>query len=289
MKPKVFIAIIMAIFFWGFSVIWTNQLLLEDIPVFTLIFFRMAFAALILLLFSTLTKQLQRIKKGDWKFFFLMAFFEPFIYFIGETYGILATNSPTLTALIVALIPMFALIPGVVLYKEKVSWYNIVGVFLTIPGTLLMVFNTSDLTPKYWWGLLILSLAIIGSVGYSTVVKRLSSYNSVTIATYQFFIGTLLFLPPFLLLNDGYHIKNIFSMNILQPLIFLSLFCSCISFALYIFSIKEIGMTRACIFTSLIPGVSAVGSYLYGYETFTWPQIVGIVIVILGVISTQKK
>lgn len=288
MNIKVYVAIFMAIFFWGFSFIWTNQILLEDIPVFTFIFFRMFIAGLLLLIFSAVTGKLQKVEKKDWWLMVLMAFFEPFIYFIGETFGLQATNSPTLSALIIALIPVFALAAGVFIYKEKVSWINVVGVILTIPGILLMVFNTGDMTPEYWWGIALLFLAIFGSVGYSSVVRMLSKYNSFTIATYQFVFGAVLFFPFFLGFNSDYEIVRIFSPEIFTPLISLAILCSCLSFVLYIFAIKSLGIARSSIFTSLIPAVSAIGAYIYGYETFTWPQILGILIVILGVAVTQK-
>lgn len=289
MNIKVFTAVFLAIFFWGFSFVWTNQILMEDIPVFTFIFFRMFIAGTLLYLFSKFTGKLQKIEKGDYKLLFLMAFFEPFIYFIGETFGLQATNSPTLSALIIALIPVFALGAGVFIYKEKVTWINLLGVIATIPGILLMVLNTGDMNPEYWWGIALLFLAIFGSVGYSTVVKRLSRYNSFTIATYQFVFGAILFLPCFLIFNGDYQVAGLFEWNILKPILYLAVLCSCLSFVLYIFSIKSLGIARSSVFTSLIPAVSAVGAYIYGYETFTWQQILGIVIVILGVAITQKQ
>lgn len=289
MNAKVFIAVFLAIFFWGFSFVWTNQILMEDIPVFTFIFFRMLIAGLLLLIFTKLTGKLQKIEKGDYKLLLLMAFFEPFIYFIGETFGLKATNSPTLSALIIALIPIFALMSGVFIYKEKISWVNILGVLCTIPGILLMVFHTGDMTPEYWWGIALLFLAIFGSVGYSTVVKGLSKYNTLTIATYQFVFGAVLFLPCFLIFNGDYNVAGLLEWDIIQPILYLAVLCSCLSFALYIFAIKSIGIARSSVFTSLIPAVSAIGAYIYGYETFTWQQILGIAIVTLGVVITQKQ
>lgn len=289
MNIKVFVAVFLAIFFWGFSFVWTNQILLENIPVFTFIFFRMFIAGGVLYIVSKITGKLQKIEKGDYKLLFLMAFFEPFIYFIGETFGLKATNSPTLSALIIALIPVFALGAGVFIYKEKISWINILGVIATIPGIVLMVFHTGDMTPEYWWGIALLFVAIFGSVGYSSVVKRLEKYNSFTIATYQFVFGAVLFLPCFIIFNGDYQVAGIFQWNILKPILYLAILCSCLSFVLYIYSIKSLGIARSSVFTSLIPAVSAVGAYIYGYETFTWQQLTGIAIVIMGVVFTQKS
>lgn len=289
-RPIIFLFITIAIVLWGFSFVWTNQLIEADIPVFTFIFFRMLMAGTLLLIFSLAAKKLQRVKGKDFLWLLLMAFLEPFIYFIGETFGLKATNSPTLSALIVATIPIFAMSSEIIFYKVKISWINILGVLVTIPGILLMVLNTGKLTADYWWGIALLFLAVFGSVGYSTVIKKLSAnYNSYTLTTWQFILGAAFFFPFFLIYNDGYPLQMIFTREIIVPLGTLAVLCSCLAFVLYVNAIREIGITRSSIFTSLIPGVAAIGAYMYGIESFTWIQMGGILIVILGVVFTQWK
>ncbi len=291
-RPSVIIYtyISIAIILWGFSFIWTNQLIKVNTPIFTFIFFRMLIAGLLLLLFSFIFKKLQRVDKIDYKFFILMSLFEPFIYFIGESFGIKATNSPTLSSVIIASIPVFTLVSGQIFFKEKISIWNIFGVVITIPGIILMVFNKGNFTPEYWWGILLLFVAVFSAVGYTTTVKKLASkYNSYTISTYQFLIGALLFLPLFLIFNANSFDMSFFRKEVLIPLLSLSVLCSSFAFILYIESIKVLGVTRAAIFTSLIPAFSALGAYLYGQESFSAIQLSGMAIVMFGVILTQKS
>lgn len=289
-RPVVFVYITTAIILWGFSFIWTNQLIEADIPVFTFIFFRMLMAGTLLALFSLAIKKMQKVKGKDFLWMMLMAFFEPFIYFIGETFGLKATNSPTLSALIVATIPIFAMSSEIIFYKVKISWVNLLGVLVTIPGILLMVLNSGKLTADYWWGIALLFLAVLGSVGYTTVVRKLTEkYNSYTLTAWQFLLGALYFLPCFLAGNNGYPIVSIFTGEIIVPLLMLAVLCSCLAFVLYVNSIREIGITRSSIFTSLIPGVAALGAYIYGIEKFTPIQLLGIAVVVMGVIFTQWK
>src|SRR5574344_569234 len=166
-RPVIFVYVTTAIILWGFSFIWTNQLLINKVPVFTFIFWRMFIAAIIMVILSALLKKLQKVSGKDLLLMLLMALFEPFIYFIGETFGLKATISPTLSALIIATIPIFAMLSEIIFYKVKISLINILGVLITLPGILLMVLNSGKLTADYWWGIALLFVAVLGSVGYT--------------------------------------------------------------------------------------------------------------------------
>ena len=74
-----YLAILVTVFFWGMSFLWSDAVLDQNVPVFTFIFTRMVLAATCLTLFSLLTGRLQRIRKGDLKWFVAMTAFEPFL------------------------------------------------------------------------------------------------------------------------------------------------------------------------------------------------------------------
>ena len=116
MAPKVhpsklltYIASIFAITLWGMSYIWTDKLIAQNIPIFYFVFVRILLAGVILFLFNTAYGRIKRIQKKDLPKFLLLAFFEPFIYFICETYGLKVTGSPTLSAMVIATIPIFSI------------------------------------------------------------------------------------------------------------------------------------------------------------------------------------
>ena len=95
----------------------------------------MSLAALILLIVGRITGKIQRIKnKKDALWFLALALMEPFFYFIGETYGVKLTASPTISSMIIATIPVVGLVAGLSFYKEKVTAGNIAGILMTVPG-----------------------------------------------------------------------------------------------------------------------------------------------------------
>lgn len=285
-----YLAVSVAVILWGFSFLWTNQLLISRVPVYTFIFFRMALAGILLWLFSVLTHRLQKVRGKDWWWLLLMVFFEPFIYFIGETFGLKVTGSPTVSAIVVATIPIFTMISGRVFFKERLSGLNIFGIFLTIPGILLVMYGKDCFTVRYFWGILLLFLAVAGSVGYSTVVKKIADrYNAFTIASYQFIFGALFFLPLFLICDVKTFSWSMFTWEMLYPLLALAILCSSLAFVLYINSIKRVGLTRTSIFTALIPAVSAIGAFFMGQEELGALKLTGMALVIAGVIIAQHK
>jgi drug/metabolite transporter (DMT)-like permease len=287
---KSYAAVVFAELCWGFSFIWTQQLAGEQqIPVFVLIFIRMLISAVAMTVISLAVGSRLKVDRQDVKWFLLLAFFEPFLYFIGETFGIKATNSPTLSALIIAVIPIVTMFADILFYKTKLAAIAKFGVLLTLPGTLLMVLKKDPSTSVYWWGIALLMLAVFSSCGYSITVRRLvDKYSAITINTWQFCIGAVFFLPFFLLTKGDFPVMTLFQAPAIGPLLCLAILCSCGAFSCYVFALKHIGITRACIFSATIPIVSATASYFMGIETFSWLELLGIAVVIAGVILAQR-
>ena len=281
----------LAIVLWGFSFVWTNDILQRDVEPFTFLFIRLFLAGAILYAGSKFARKLEKIERKDYIWVILMAFFEPFIYFIGETYGIKATNSAVISAVIIATIPVFTLFAERILYKVPLTAFKIFGTAITIPGIIMVIMKDGEqASAEHLYGILLLFLAVAGSIGYSSVVKKLSGrYNTITITTYQFVVGSMFFLPLFLMYGlDGLN-STFFSKEVIVPLLELTVLCSCLSFACWVAAIKRLGMARTSIFSALIPAVSAVGAAMLGQETVTVMTFAGIGVVIAGVIIAQRN
>lgn len=284
----IYISILTAVTFWGFSFIWTNSLLQQGFPVYSLVFFRMLFAAIILSIVSFTARKIEKVDKKDYGWFLLLVLLEPFIYFLGETFGLQILNSPTISSIIISTIPLFAMIAGIVFYKERVGIINVLGIIITLPGILLVVFEKGGISVDHYIGILLLFVAVFAAVGYSVVVKRLAGkYNSYTIVTYQHTLGALYFLPFFLFSDLQSLSLDMFTWSVLSPLLFLAILCSCVAFILFINSIKVLGVARANIFTTLVPAISAIGAFLLGHEDMSFRKALGITVVIAGVIIAQ--
>jgi Permeases of the drug/metabolite transporter (DMT) superfamily len=284
-----YLGILVTVFFWGMSFLWSDAVLDQNVPVFTFIFTRMILAASALTLFSLLTGQLQRIRKGDLRWFAAMTAFEPFLYFLGETFGLKITGSPTLCSVIIATIPVFTLIVGQIFFKEKLSLLNRIGIFVAVAGVISFILIGGSLHTEYLYGIAILFLAVIGSTGYTAICKRLidRGYNACSIVTWQFILAIGFFLVPFLLFDAASWTPAYLAWPVLRPILALAVLCSGVAFVLYAACVRHIGMTRTVVFLPLVAIVSAGAALILGQDTLKPLQMVGIVVAMAGVVMAQ--
>jgi drug/metabolite transporter (DMT)-like permease len=271
------------------SYIWTDKLIAQGIPIFYFVFVRILMAGIILFLFNTAYARIKRIQRADLPKFLLLAFFEPFIYFICETYGLKLTGSPTLSAMVVATIPIFSIAAGMFFFKEKINLINIIGILFTLAGIVMVAMAKGELGENFIWGVVLLLIAVISEVGHASITKSLSgNYSSQIIVMYQFLIGAVYLLPLFLWKGlDEFDIKTYFTPEVWYPITCLAILCSSLAFSLWVSTIKNLGVAKSSIFSALIPVAAAIIAWILGHEIMNQRQWLGIIVSSLGVILSQ--
>lgn len=284
-----YLAISLSMLFWGCSFVWTKQLLNAGFPVFTIVFFRLLIASSIFVTMFKVMGKLEKIRKGDWKKFLLLALCEPFLYFIGEEFG-LAHTSASFASVIIALIPIIVSVTMYFVEGEKLSWKLLAGTVISIIGIAIMTFGPNSNVIFNMRGLLWLFLALAAAGGYSVYLSRLvNEYSPVTVTTYQNLLAMPFYLP-FVCIFDLRHWGSItWSGSAILNLVCLAVLCSAGAYTLYSFSAKRIGITRLTVFTNAIPIVTIIVAALLGQEAFTLQKFIGIVIVVFGVIFSQMR
>ena len=288
-KTVIYIASIFAILLWGMSYLWTDQLISHNIPVFYFVFVRILLAGIVLFLFNTASSRIKRIQRQDWPKFLMLSFCEPFIYFICETYGLKETGSPTISAMVIATIPIFSVGAGMLFFKEKINVINIGGILMSLIGIVLVAMSKGEVGENFFWGILLLLIAVISEVGHASLTKSLSgTYSSQIIVMYQFLIGSVFLLPLFIWKGiDNFSFAEYFSLDVWHPILCLAVLCSSLAFTLWVGTIKTLGVAKSSIFSALIPVVAALIAWLIGRETLNTRQWIGIAISAVGVILSQ--
>ena len=284
-----YIASTFAITLWGMSYIWTDKLIGLGIPIFYFVFVRILLAGLVLFLFNTAYGRIKRIQRQDLPKYLLLAFFEPFIYFICETFGLKLTGSPTLSALVIATIPIFSIGAGMLFFKEKINIVNIIGILFSLIGIVMVAMAKGELGEKFIWGVVLLLIAVIAEVGHASITKSLSgNYSSQIIVMYQFLIGSIYLFPLFVWKGTaGFDATIYFSPEVWYPLICLAILCSSLAFSLWVSTIKNLGVAKSSIFSALIPVAAAIIAWVLGHEMLNSRQWIGIGISTVGVILSQ--
>ncbi len=275
-----------AVFFWSFSFVWFKIAYLAYRPI-TVVLFRLVISVVLILVISMSLKRLQKPTMKDFKLFVLMAFFEPFMYFLGESYGLMYVSS-TVAAVIVATIPLLSPVAAWYYFREKVSLKNILGFVFSFMGVGLVVLNSSfrfDASPL---GVGLEFIAVFAAIAYSIVLRNVVyRYNTLTIIAYQNLIGIVLFLPIWLMVDLGGFLATPFHLKAFQAIVLLAVFASTLAFVFFTQSIRHLGVNRSNTFVNLIPVFVAILSFVVLKEGMDAQKIVGILVVITGLFLAQ--
>lgn len=291
-KSFVYLLLAFAAIVWGVSFILTKELFNSEphLTVLTILTFRLILATAVTLPSLLLMRRLEPIRRGDLKWFLILALLEPFIYSICETSGVQLVSG-SMSSIIVATIPLFVPFGMAAAYKERIRPVTLIGILLSVIGLAVMLLfggqSNLDANPA---GLAFLFGAVLTAVVFTIVlVKLVGSYKPFTITAYQNFFGCIYFLPLMLILDGSQLPLLSYSPKMILLLLVLGIFCSTLAYVFYNVGVQRLGATAACIFTNAIPVFSLIAALLIGQETFSWSKPIGIVIVIIGVIIAQLK
>jgi len=274
--------------FWSYTFIWYKVVYDFYNPI-TVVFFRLIISSIFLFALMAPLKKLQKIKKGDLKYFILVSVFNPLLYFLGESYGI-KFSSTTVAAVIIATIPLFTSFTSSYFLQEKITKTNILGVFFSIIGVGFVIFNNGEAIEATTFGIGMLSFAVAAAIGYTLILKKLTTkYNSITVVTYHNSIGIILFAPLFFIIDFPEFKSTGFSSDAWIPLLELAIFGSSFAFIFFTFAIQKIGVGKANAFTNLIPVFTAVIAYFVLDEILNFNKMLGISLVIGGLFLSQVK
>ncbi len=283
---KVYIVLIISMIFWGFSFVWA-KVALETYSPISVVLLRLIVSSVAIYIFVKISRIKIRLLKKDIKLFILLAFFEPFLYFLGETFG-LQRVSATTASVIISTIPIFVPIFAFILFREKLSFINITGSIVSFIGVLIIIFNKNFSLDASLSGVLLMMVAVFAATGYSLVVKNITErYNPVIIVLFQSSFAILGFFPLFLIFDLNNFLSIEHNSNSIIAIIQLGIFASSIAFILFAYGIRKIGVSKAGFFSNLIPIFTAIIAFFLLDERLSIIKYIGIAIVILGLFLSQ--
>ncbi|MCX6235744.1 MAG: DMT family transporter [Bacteroidetes bacterium] len=285
-KTYIYVLIFFSMLFWGCSFIWSKIVFNYYNPI-TTIFLRLVLSTIILYTGLKIFNRTEKIYMEDIRLFLLSALFNPFIYFLGENYG-LKFSTPSICAVVIATIPLFTTLMARFMLKEKLPFINILGILLSFSGIVLMLVNKDLSLNASPLGIVFLLVAVMAAASYSILLKKLTyKYSAFTIILIQNFIGILYFLPFFLI----FELRNFLTVKpnaeLISSLLMLAIFASSLAFVFFAIAVREIGVSRTNVFSNTIPVFTAIFSYFILSEYFSFNKIAGMIIVVAGVMLTQ--
>ena len=266
---------------WAGSGIAVKEALVVFTPL-TLIVLRFTLAVILMLAIGLIFRQnnilgLQRLDRKDLPLFLLGGLFQPFLYFIFETYTYQSFASPTIAEAMLSTQPVLAPIFAFVLLRERVTRNNIIGILLSTIGMLmLLLMGNGDmgngvLAIGNGKGVILAILTVSMSVSYSVILRRIPSrYSPLSIVFYVQSISLVLFYIVWGVMGEVgallHHTIPFYTTlhntpQLLQSCLavgYLAVFSSVAAFVLFCYTVRQIGVTRANIFNNVRPVFTAI-------------------------------
>ena len=298
-----YIAVVTAMLIWAGAGIAVKEALVVFSPL-TLIVLRFTLAVLLMLVVGLIFRSneilgLQRITKRDIPLFLLGGLFQPFLYFIFETYTYQSFASPTIAEAMLSTQPVLAPVFAFLLLRERVTRNNIVGILLSTIGMLMLLLVGADnYAMGNSWGVLLAVVTVSMSVSYSVILRRIPTcYSSLSIVFYVQSFSLILFYVVWMIMGEAstlfYNVAQLVQ-NTTQFLhsgaavLYLAVFASVAAFVLFCYTVREIGVTRANVFNNVRPVFTALLMWLIFDEVLPIWKLIGIIIIIIGLFISQK-
>ena len=284
--------LVCATLFWAGNFNVGKVAFIENIPPFSLAFFRWLLVWIILLPFTL--REILRIKKKILKnlpLLFLLGFTSVAV-FTSFTYNALNYTQVINASLFNTAIPAMIILVCFLLKIEKTNIFQLSGLLISILGILVIItkldlniflsldFNKGDIFMiggVMAWGI------------YSAFLKK-RTFQVSLLALVQIFcsLGLLALFPAFLyeLIQGKTLVVND---NLFYILLYVAVFPSIGSYYCWAGAVSIIGANRAGIFLSLIPLFSTIFAIIFFNEKFLFFHFIGSILIILGLFLSNKK
>jgi drug/metabolite transporter (DMT)-like permease len=240
---------------------------------------RVVLAALTLLIYTFVVKQMPEFRKHWWAFL-LLGLLNNAIPFTLISSAVNNLNA-SISAILNATTPLFTVIVTVFWLREKLTTRRIVGVVLGIAGVVvLMGLSPLPLTQRT----VVAGLeALLASCSYAFAVvyarTRFKGVAPLHVAVGQLSGSSLILTPlSFFALPDSYP-----SVTVIVSVVALAVICTALAYLIYFRLIANAGATTASTVTFLVPFFSVLWGAVFLQEPLNVGMFVGLGVILLSV------
>lgn len=278
---------------YGLSYIFTKQAT-DHASVFALLGWRFLLALVVMSVLVAVGALKINLKGKSLKSLFVVALFSPVMYFIGETFGIRHTTASE-SGVFLACIPVASLIASAAILRKKPTRLQVVGILITLAGVLITVFVVGTSSSLSIAGYAFLMVAVVSYALYCVFVEKASDYSEAEITYMMLAVGAVVFITLAVmeaLLNGDLYSLAILpfkSKAFLIAMLYQGIGCSICAFFLSNIAIARIGVNRTSSFIGIATVVSIIAGALLLKEVFSFYQVIGAVIIVIGVYTANAK
>ena len=227
---------------------------------------------------------------GNMRKLILMSCFQPILYFVFETYGIAMTTS-AFSSVMISLIPVASMICGIFMLKEIPTPMQYVFTVLSVVGVVIMAVTGSAegvVTPI---GILFLLGAVISSVGYNIMSRKISDEFTAFERTYAMMIIGMIFFVTVALVENIHNplslITSFSESGYVAAVIYLGVISSVVAFLLLNYANTHLPVAKTTVFSNITTAVSVIAGAVYLKEELSAKTIIAVMMIVVGVWGVQ--
>ncbi len=261
---------------WGGSFFFVG-VAVHDIPTFTLVLYRVGFAAIALLFWLRLRGESLPSTWTFWRPFAIMSLLNNVIPFSLIVWG-QAHIASGLASILNATTPFFTVIlASAVVAEERLSANRVVGILIGIVGVAILIGPGVFITlGDHLWAQLACIAAAISYAAAGVFARKspIFKHPPSIAATAQLTAATVLLLPMVLLV-DGVSGFGWQRPSVLAAVLGLSLAATAVAYILYFYILRSAGAVNLLLVTFLVPVGAVFLGILFLGESLTGMQILG--------------
>lgn len=284
-KNLAYVSLIAAMVIWGGSFI-AIKIAFQSYDPMVVMFGRMATASIIFIFFIKRLRQTPCCS-GDITAFLLLGFFEPCLYYTLEA-NALVNTSASQAGVITAMLPVLVVVSAWIILQEKIRGRTVSGFLLAVAGACILSIGGEPTlhAPNPALGNFLEFLAMVSATGYALILKKLSNrYPALFLTAVQTLIGLLYFSITLFL--PGTVLPRRFDPEASAAILFLGAVVTFGAYFLYNYGVKQMPVSRATAFVSLIPVFAILLGWLILNETLTPIQFASCGLILAGVFLSQ--
>jgi drug/metabolite transporter (DMT)-like permease len=287
----IYLGLLLTMLFWGGTFI-AGRILAASVPPPDAAFTRFVLAAVTLAFLTRLIDGHLRLPpKSQLVGLLLLGLTGVFSYNICFFSGLRYIEAGR-ASLIIALNPMAITIGAVLLYGERLSLLQCVGLLISLCGAFLVISNGDPailFSGGFGWGETAIIGCVISWAAYSLIGRSvLKAMTPLSAVFYSALFGALMLFPA-TLVDGSLPNPGSYAAADWLSLLFLGILGTAAGFTLYYRAITKIGAARSSVFINLVPLFSILLAWLFLAETVNLSVLFGGAILMTGVYLTNRK
>lgn len=294
MTKKIHIAGILFASIFGFSFLFSKIALSYVTPIGLI-----AYRFLIAFITFEILRQLKiikiNIKKEQMKYLVAVAFFQPILYFLFETFGLNLVSSGE-AGMMIALIPIFVAILSSLIIKERPKPIQVLFILLSVTGVIIIQLSKlGSESNSEVLGFILLLLAVISAAMFNIASRTASqkALRPMEVTYFMMLFGAFTFNIIYVIqliveqrITD--YFTNLLYIDILLPIVYLGIVASIGGFFLVNLVLSKVPAHVSSIYANLSTIVAIIAGVLLLDEAVTLYHIIGSIFIIIGVYGTVR-